>query len=215
MLKPFDELYQLDVSQKIKKKPTFKYNKATKNFEETGKTLDYLSWVDVLVLLHENGAESVRYGNIVNQEGHSLFLCGGALPEVHVFVEIDQTRYEMTYPVIDGSTDIKMEKIVQSDIHNASQRAFVKCVAVNTGLGLSLWQKEELGKGDKPEPLDPSIHNIFVVKKRIEEQITAKIQRGMEYRDILSSIGLNEKQLKTIMGYFETINKLEQKLVNL
>ena len=141
MLKPFNELYQLDISRDIDQKPIKKKMKDG-SWKEVGK-LDYLSWATVLRLLYENGAESVRYGNILSVSGHSLHLLNGNLPEVHVWTEIDGKRNEITYPVIDGSRDVSMEQIAQSDIHNATQRAFAKCVAVNTGLGLRLWEKED------------------------------------------------------------------------
>ena len=162
-IKGFKELYALDLGNRVSKKPVFKYDKAQGKTVKTGQELDYISWPDCLVLLYENGAEKVQYGNITNAEGHSLFLSNGALPEVRVFVEIDGERRELSYPVIDGTKDISMEKIVQSDVHNATQRAFVKCVAVYWGLGLSLWQKEETAKPSRPVD-DLSIHNIFAIR---------------------------------------------------
>lgn len=62
----------------------------------------------------------------------------GRAPFVRVYVEVDGDRRELDYPVIDGARDISMDKLVQSDIHNATQRGFVKCVAINWGLGLSV-----------------------------------------------------------------------------
>ena len=211
MLKPFNELMDLDVSKYISKKPTFKYNKATGKTEQTGKFLDYLSWVDVLTLLYQNGAEKVRYGNIVNEHGHSLFLSGDSLPEVRIYLEIDQDRYEMTYPVIEGSSDVKMDKIMQSDIHNATQRAFVKCVAINTGLGISLWKKEEEEKQSSPK-FDESMHSIQVCIDRVKKKYGSAVSSYGSERDVNEAAGVTSKQLKTIFDVSRNLLVLEDRL---
>lgn len=73
---------------------------------------------------------------------------------------MDGDHRELDYPVIDGARDISMDKLVQSDIHNATQRGFVKCVAINWGLGLSLWQKEENEEGKRRKTEGVSVrHN--------------------------------------------------------
>lgn len=210
-IKSFSDLYRLDLGNRVSKKPVFKYDKAQGKSVKTGQELDYISWPDCLVLLYENGAERVLYGNITNSEGHSLFLSNGALPEVRVFVEIDGDRRELTYPVIDGTKDIPMDKIVQSDVHNATQRAFVKCVAVNWGLGLSLWQKEEKSKPTHPVD-DLSIHNIFAIKQRIEQLLTVKLQNGLDMPDLLQILGLSKKRFDNLMLAFNDIAVLERKL---
>lgn len=210
-IKSFAELYRLDLGNRVSKKPVFKYDKAQGKSVKTGQELDYISWPDCLVLLYENGAEKVQYGNVINANGHSLFLSNGALPEVRVFVEIDGDRRELTYPVIDGTKDIPMDKIVQSDVHNATQRAFVKCVAVNWGLGLSLWQKEEKAKPAQPVD-DLSIHNIFAIKQRIEQLLTVKLQNGLDMPDLLQVLGLSKKRFDNLMLAFNDIAVLERKL---
>lgn len=213
-IRNFNELYKLDLKPWISKKPVFKYDQAQRKTVKTNQELDYISWPDCLVLLHENGAGKVLYGNITNAEGHSLFLSCGALPEVRVFVEIDGDRRELTYPVIDGTKDISMDKIVQSDVHNATQRAFVKCVAVNWGLGLSLWQKEEKAKPERPAE-DLSIHNIYAIKTRVEQLLTVKMQNGMDLPGILSLLGISKKRFDLIMNAFNDIAVLERKLMEL
>lgn len=210
-IKSFHELYQLELGSRVSKKPVFKYDKAQGKSVKTGQELDYISWPDCLVLLYENGAEKVQYGNITNADGHSLFLSNGALPEVRVFVEVDGDRRELTYPVIDGTKDIPMDKIVQSDVHNATQRAFVKCVAVNWGLGLSLWQKEEKAKPTNPVD-DLSIHNIYAIKQRVEQLLTARLQNGLAMPDLLQILGLSKKRFDILMASFNDIAVLERKL---
>lgn len=215
MLKKFNELSKMDLAGFVSKKPVYKKDKTTGQYKQVGE-LDYLNWADCLSLLHENGAEKVTYGNVRSREDHPVFLLSGAIPFVRVFVEVDGDRRELDYPVIDGSNNITMDKLSQGDVHNASQRAFVKCVAINWGLGLSLWQKEEkeLAKEQKPQD-NLAVHNIMAIKKRVEIFITGKLQGGMSMDDILSCLNMSETQYKTAMRSFDGIAAFEQRLSNL
>ena len=156
-IKNFAELMELNLKEHISKKPILK--KEGGEWKKIGE-LDYLSWPDCLWLLHQNGAEKVIYGNVRSGADHPLFLIDGRAPFVRVYVEVDGDHRELDYPVIDGARDISMDKLVQSDIHNATQRGFVKCVAINWGLGLSLWQKEENEEGKRRKTEGVSVrHN--------------------------------------------------------
>lgn len=215
MIKSFRELSQMDISKYVSKKPTFKRNKATGAYEKTGE-LDYLNWADCLALLHEAGAERVTFGNVRSKEDHPVFLLSGGIPFVRVYVEVDGDRRELDYPVIDGSSNLSMEKLTQGDVHNASQRAFVKAVAINWGLGLSLWQKEERAADKERKPQDNlEYHNIFAIKRRVEQFITSKIQGGMSMDDILSCLNMSDTQYKNAMRWFDGIAALEQRLARL
>lgn len=140
MIKNFIELSKVVVP--ITKKPTFSYNKAKQKMEQSGE-VDTLSWVDCLVCLYDNGAEKVIFENIPNEQGGLLYKDENNALSIKVFVDIDGDRREIFYPLMDGMKDVAMDKVTQSDIYNAKQRGFVKCVAVNWGLGISLWKKEE------------------------------------------------------------------------
>lgn len=108
-MKSFDELYNLDISSKVKK----------------NKGLDYLNWLDLFLLMKELGMNP-QYGVSKVKE---LRVSGQII--VTVWVEINGTRYEITY------TDARSR-----DFEVVKQRAFVKCVATETGLGLKLWEGE-------------------------------------------------------------------------
>lgn len=141
-LKSFKEIYALDISGYVQKKPTFK--------KEGGKSvklpekywLDYIEWATALTLLYENGAEKVEYEFLKNNEGYPAFFHNGQQPFIFVSLKIDAKSYlPFSYPVINGNrVDSTPNQLV---IGNAQQRGLVKCIAVNTGLGLKLWQKEE------------------------------------------------------------------------
>lgn len=215
MIKGFNELAHMDLSKHVSKKPVFKKDKASGQYKKVGE-LDYLNWADCLELLHENGAEHVTFGNVRSRDDHPVFLLNGGIPFVRVFVEVDGDRRELDYPIIDGSNNVSMDKLNQGDVHNASQRAFVKAVAINWGLGLSLWQKEEReGEKDRKPQDNLEYHNIWAIKKRIEMFITSKAQGGMSMDDILSCLNMSDIQYKNAMRAFDGIAEFEKRLARL
>lgn len=123
-MKTFDELYNLDISAKVRK----------------NNGLDYLNWLDCFMMLRElemcpaYGVSSIK----------ELKISGQII--VTVWVQIGEIRHEITY------TDARSR-----DFEFIKQRAFVKCVAINWGLGLSLWDN----------PSDPAVD-----EKGIIEEIT-------------------------------------------
>lgn len=132
-LKPFNELFNVDISSETVARPVKKNSKIT---------LDYLEWANCIKLLYEHGAEKVRYGMLKNEKGYPCFYnFNGESPFVTVWVDIDGEVYEEDYPIINGMYPVANP--TQLDINKAKQRGFVKAVAINTGLGLSLWIKEE------------------------------------------------------------------------
>lgn len=139
MIKNFNELSKIEVP--ITKKPIFKWDKAKQKTVKDGE-LDTLSWADCISTLYQQGAEKVTFENIPNEDGKLLYLDENGAATIRVYVDIDGDRREIFYPVIDGTKDINLKELKQSDIYNAKQRAFVKCVAVNWGLGINLWKRE-------------------------------------------------------------------------
>ena len=59
MLKSYDELRKIDVSQWVEKRDG----------------ADYLNWAKVIDLLHENGAKKVYFDPVPNENGSSLYMC--------------------------------------------------------------------------------------------------------------------------------------------
>lgn len=132
MLKSFLELSALDLGQYTQKKPTF-FKSGDKMVPTTpDKWLDYIEWSKILQLLYENGAEVVEFSSELHQYKPNT---------LSIILRIDGNEYGFNYPIIEGNTVIKEPNQLQ--IHKAELRGFVKAVAVYTGLGLSLWQKEE------------------------------------------------------------------------
>ena len=198
----FTELYKLDISP------------YTEDMSYSGLKLTYLNWAKCIELLYENGAKSVQYGNEHNIEGHPLFLSPVPLgaPYVRVWVEVDGVRREIDYPVIAGSKSVSTESLTQDAIQRASQRAFVKCVAVNWGLGLSLWQKEEQANERAASRNNYSDQAPWKCRKYVEQMMTA-IQKGkgndsgMNFNDVLVELDMSEKEFTRMMNGFEALDK--------
>lgn len=150
MLKSYNELRNIDVRPYCKKRDG----------------LDYLNWATCVQLLHDNGAEVVRWEPIPDPvTGSSLIMSSQTFTdskgntnrcyETRIRVTIDDKVYEMQTPVMNGANPVKDNSMSQQRVWNSMCRAFVKCVAINTGLGFDLWLDEEKGKDFCiPETLD-------------------------------------------------------------
>ena len=184
MLKSWNEMRTLDISKYVKKRDG----------------ADYLPWASCLKLLYENGAENVRIIPVSNEKGSSLFMSDQTFTdkngvtnrcyEVRVLVYIDDKDYTISYPVMNGIAPVRDNLMNQNSVHKAQMRAFVKCVAINTGLGFDLWlddddiedDKDDLGKGGLSVDGCPGIDVLeeaflFLVGKLIREKVLAFVQR--------------------------------------
>ena len=204
MLKSFHELAEFDVTG---------FCAMREGRDEKGNKINipYLPWVKCLRLLHDpkvGGAERVRYRALPAPDGSYLF-CGtphkndkgreGACYFVTVEVDIDGDVNTMPFPVMNGTAVVYNETLNQLRVSNAIQRAFVKCVAVNTGLGIKLWEKddESSDNGKQPEQVFP--HTPFLVKEEIERIITAKLKSGLSNVEILQKLGIKGGDYKAII----------------
>lgn len=143
MIKSYEEMRRIDVSKYVKDRDGF----------------SYLNWAKCIELLHDNGAEVVYFEPIPDERtGSSLRMTdvefkdkngvANRCYETKIKVVIDDKTYYMQTPIMNGSNPVKDNSMNQSRVWAAMCRAFVKCVAINTGLGFSLWVKEETE--DKP-----------------------------------------------------------------
>lgn len=147
MLKSYEEMMKIDVTPYCEERDGF----------------TYLNWAKCMELLHENGAETVSWLPIPDPEtGNSLRMSKQVFTdksgntnrcyETRICVEIDGKQYEMQTPVMNGSNPVKDNSMSQQRVWNSMCRAFVKCVAIHTGLGFDLWLKEEYNKLDAKIP---------------------------------------------------------------
>ena len=165
MLKPYDEMVKIDVSDYCEERDGMKY----------------LNWAMCIKLLHQNGAEIVHWEPIQNpRTGGSLFFTDVEFSdkngvknrcyETRIKVTIDDKVYEMQSPVMNGVNPVKDNSMSQQRVWNSMCRSFVKCVAINTGLGFKLWLKEEYNKitaqiptNDKDKATEAQIKQIKLV----------------------------------------------------
>lgn len=213
-LKSYTELRAIDV------KP---YCDVRKGKDDKGKEKDiyYLNWAKCKDLLHENGAEKVHFEPVANEEGSFVFkhytttikerLC--ECYYVKVRIVIDDMVVEQDYPLMNGQLVVYADTINQLRISNAHARAFVKGVAIHTGLGFGLWADDS----DTDAAADDlSIHNVYAIRERIERKITALLDKGYELADIGKSIKMSEKQINDVLEkYVNGLAYLEQNVSKL
>ena len=138
MLKSYSELRKVDVSKYVEDRDGY----------------SYLNWAKCIELLHDNGAEVVYFEPVPDSKtGSSLRMTEVTFEdknhvvnrcyETRIKVVIDDKTYFMQTPVMNGTNPVKDNSMNQNRVWTSMCRAFVKCVAINTGLGFSLWLKEE------------------------------------------------------------------------
>ena len=214
MLKPYSELVKIDVLPFCDKREAK---------DDRGKKVQvpYLNWATCKNLLHENGAESVYFVPLKAPNGSYLFMSAEVENKdgrrtgcwfVSVEIHVDDRTFTMDMPLMNGSLVVYEDTLNQLRIANAHARAFVKGVAIHTGLGFSLWCSD---KDTETDPDDLSGHSIVAIKRRIETELTAKMQRGMDMDDILSSIGINRRQFDNTMKAIDNIQWLESQILKL
>lgn len=213
MLKKFDELYKIDVMP-------FCDLKDGKDDKGKAIKIPYLNWAKCVTLLHENGAETVYFTPLRNDEGSYLFTSRDVHNKdgrttgcyfVSVEIHIDDLVFTQDLPLLNGNLVVYDDTLNQLRISNAHARAFVKGVAIRTGLGFSLWAEDD--EGEKASSEDLSIHNLFKIKQRIEQTLTDKLKRGMTKGEIADKCGLKEKDLDLILTkYVNGIAYLEDAL---
>ena len=207
-LKSWKEMFDLDISQYVKKRDG----------------AEYLPWSACLKLLYENGAEKVVIIPQTTDAGSGLFMSdhtftdknGGVnrCYEVMVEVRIDAERYIISYPVMNGINPVRDKGMNQNAVHKAQMRAFVKCVAINTGLGFRLWMDDTDLDTDSD---DLTKHSVFAIRERMQQKCTELVKKGMTTKEIATALGINEQSLLQyyLGGVFDEIYRVEMEMAKL
>lgn len=156
MLKAYNDLRNVDVAP----------------YCEERDGIRYLNWAKCIELLHLYGAEVVYFEPIPNPKtGGSLYYSDIAFAdkngvqnrcyETRIRVVIDDKEYIMQSPVMNGVNPVKDNSMNQLRVWNSMCRSFVKCVAINTGLGFDLWLKEEMDPAQFAGPATESQKKII------------------------------------------------------
>mgnify|MGYP000271200350 CR=1 FL=1 len=215
-LKPYSELSKIDVL------PYCDMREAKDDHNRSVK-VPYLNWAKCIELLRANGAETVWFEPVVGQNGSSLIMSDQVFTdsrgvtnrcyEVRVRIEIDKDIFEYQAPLLNGSNPVKDNSLTQQRLWNAQTRAFVKGVALRTGLGFNLWS------GGDPETMDQeddlSKHSLKAIKQRLQEEYTAVLRKGMSAAEIANALDMDVDEVKIIFTYTDQLERFEKKLVAL
>ena len=215
MLKPYAELRKVDVL------PFCEMREAK---DDKGKTIKvpYLNWAKCVDLLYQNGAEKVFFEPCTLPNGSSLIMSDEKFEdkngvanrcyEVRVRITIDDLEFESQFPLMNGSNPVKDNSLTQQRVWNAQTRAFVKGVAMRTGLGFDLWINDDTGMETEE---DLSKHKIMKIKERTQIAYTKLIKKGMSTKDIANTLNKSEEEVKVIFTFFEQLDRFEKDLESL
>lgn len=213
MLKSYADMRKIDVLPLCDKRKA----KDDRNREIE---VPYLNWAKCKELLHQNGAEVVYFEPCVNANGSSLFMSDQVFTdskgntnrcyEVRVKIVIDDLEFEAQYPLMNGSNPVKDNSLTQQRLWNAQTRAFVKGVAMRTGLGFGLWL-DDMDEKDSEEDL--SKHNLRAVQERMQTTYTKLIKKGMSTKEIAEMLHTNEQTINWMLTkWFDDLDHLEKDL---
>ena len=206
MIKTFNEMRKIDVSPYVEQRDG----------------VDYLNWARCKQLLHDNGAEVVYFEPCVNANGSSLFMSNEVFTdskgntnrcyEVRVKIKIDDLEFEAQFPLMNGSNPVKDNSMSQQRVWNSQTRAFVKGVAMRTGLGFDLWLKDVEGISQED---DLSKHSIRSIEERVQKAYTRIIRKGMTTKEIAEALHKTEDEVRVLFTFFSQIDRFEQDLMKL
>lgn len=203
MLKSFTEMRKVDISQ----------------YTKTRDGMEYLNWAKCIDLLYQNGANKVYFEPLVNENGSSLFMCDKSFKdqndntnscyEVAVKITIDDDEFVIREPLMNGKNPVKDNSLTQQRVGNAQKRAFVKGVAIRTGLGFNLWCKEEEDEADD----DLSKHSLRAIRERMLQKVTWLMsQKEMTEDEIAKANNMEVDEMKALFSQFKSLSKFEKTL---
>lgn len=186
MLKPYNEMRKIDVRPYCEQRDGY----------------DYLNWAKCIDLLHENGAEEVYFDTVQNPKtGGSLYESETVFTdkngntnrcyETRIKVVVDDKTWYMQTPVLNGTNPVKDNSMTQQRVWNSMTRAFVKCIAIHTGLGFNLWLKEEMRAAEKPIvdlSAPAKLNDVIFIKKECENM-------HLNFKAWIAQIGCTEDTL--------------------
>lgn len=189
MLKTYEELRKIDVSKYCDKRDG----------------VLYLNWAVCMGLLHENGASVVYWEPVPDPAtGSSLRMTSSMFTdkngvsnrcyETRIRVVIDDLEFEIQTPVMNGQNPVKDNSMSQIRVWNSMCRAFVKGVAMRTGLGFDLWLKEE--------------HNPFAEATVDTADLPVSEAKYKTIEQLCSSHGIS------LEGWLKNVNRTRKTLTN-
>lgn len=215
MIKSYAEMRKIDVSPYCEERDA-------KDDRGRAVKVKYLNWARCKELLHEAGAEKVWFEPCTTANGSSLFMADQVFTdknnvtnrcyEVRVKITIDDDVFEAQFPLMNGSNPVKDNSLTQQRVWNAQTRAFVKGVAMHTGLGFDLWLNDYESVSQEE---DLTKHNIFAIKTRLQQEYTAKLQKQMSVEDIAKGVGMTSDEVRVLFTFPDQLDRFEKALMKL
>lgn len=212
MLKPYGELRKIDVLPYCE-------TRATKDKDGRKIEVPYLNWAKCKELLHENGAGEVYFEPLLAENGSSVFMTKDAFVdgkgnrnrcfEVRVKIVIDDLEFIQNYPLLNGVLVVREDTINQLRVSNAQARAFVKGVAIRTGLGFGLWIKDDETVRQGAAEDDLAAHDLGKCRQRLSELITMKMQGGVTMEQMADAVGMEMAEFQAIFTYYGKLERIE------
>lgn len=183
--------------------------------------ITYLPWANCIALLRKLGAEKVFFEPVINPETHSsVFMTNQEFKdkngvvnrcyEVAVQITIDDDIFEMRTPIMNGANPVKDNSLSQQRVWASQCRAFVKGVAMRTGLGFSLWLQGDI---ESDFGSDLSVQNIDKYLEKLQTLYTdALLTTGKSTAELADSLGINEEDVKIYFKYCRDLKQFEDKL---
>lgn len=157
----FQTLSEIDITSKIKKK-----NK-----------MDYLPWSSAWDFV-KNKFPNATYRTVKTEDG-CIYHNDGRTCWVETEMTINDETQTETLPVLNfKNQSISLDEITSSDANKSIKRCLVKNLAL-FGLGLSLWNGEELSDNAKKKKVDDS-EALKKVQKSMIDILKAKVDDGCD-----------------------------------
>lgn len=157
----FQTLSEIDITSKIKKK-----NK-----------MDYLPWSSAWDFV-KNKFPNATY-RIVKTEDGCIYHNDGRTCWVETEMTINNETQTEILPVLNfKNQSISLDELTSSDVNKSIKRCLVKNLAL-FGLGLSLWNGEELSDNAKKKKVDDS-EALKKVQKSMIDILKAKVDDGCD-----------------------------------
>jgi hypothetical protein len=173
-------------------------------FKEKKGKFDYLSWSDAVAYILKEYPEATWYvhefdKNLGEDMGYirQPFMSTEVGSFVKVSVTIDKIERTEILPVMNNYNKT-IEKPTATDINNSIKRCLVKCFAL-FGLGLYIFQGEDLPEGDKPKEISDTQYKVMM--KSIEN-------KGAKYQQQVAQ-GIKTLKINT-NNYDEYLKKFQE-----
>lgn len=146
----------------------------------------------------------------------------GANDEIAAFCNIllfyrDGERWSEGIPGTGGSAFVSKERngmYVSDECYKMALTDAISVAAKALGMAAEVyWNTNPDSKYQNADDLKN--HSIFAIKRRVEELLTAKIQNGMSKAEICKGLGLNERQLQSLLETYGKLAAFEKALAQL